>query len=151
MPRKLPDDWQRRQYEPEHRAKICCGAGRTRTDSNGAYDNHHAGRPKAKWEPFVHAPAHSVLHPAVLRAKACKAGRGMRAGTHPKTLGSVPTGAAEKRPSARVSRVSQLCPVFRTQPGAYSSGAQKTGVAPPCGSVAGTPSKEEGHLRAISD
>ena len=37
--------------------------------------------------------------------------------------------------SARVSRVSRLCPIFRAQPGAYSSGAQKTGVAPPCGSV----------------
>ena len=39
--------------------------------------HHHAGRPKAKRKPSVHAPAHSVLHPAVLRAKACKAGRGM--------------------------------------------------------------------------
>ena len=73
----------------------------------------------AHWEPSVHAPAHSVLHPAVLRAKACKAGRGMRAGTHPKAVGSVPTGAAGKRPSTRVSRVSRLCPIFRAQPGAY--------------------------------
>ena len=32
-----------------------------------------------------------------------------------------------------MSRVSRLCPIFRAQPGAYSSGAQKTGVAPPCG------------------
>ena len=39
--------------------------------------------------------------------------------------------------AARVSRVSRLCPIFRAQPGAYSSGAQKTGVAPPCGSVGG--------------
>ena len=38
---------------------------------------------------------------------------------------------------ARVSRVWRLCPIFRAQPGAYSSGAQKTGVAPPCGSVGG--------------
>ena len=43
-----------------------------------------------------------------------------------------------------MSRVSRLCPIFRAQPGAYSSGAQKTGVAPPCGSVAGTPSTEAG-------
>ena len=43
----------------------------------------------------------------------------MRAGTHPKAVGSVPTGAAEKRLSARVSRVSRLCPIFRAQPGAY--------------------------------
>ena len=43
----------------------------------------------------------------------------MRAGTHPKAVGSVPTGAAEKRLSTRVSRVSRLCPVFRAQPGAY--------------------------------
>lgn len=48
----------------------------------------------------------------------------MRAGTHPKAVGSVPTGAAEKRLSARVSRVSRLCPIFRAQPSAYSSGAQ---------------------------
>ena len=43
----------------------------------------------------------------------------MRAGTHPKTLGSVPTSAVGNRPSARVSRVSRLCPIFRAQPGAY--------------------------------
>ena len=43
----------------------------------------------------------------------------MRAGTHPKAVGSVPTGAARSYLSARVSRVSRLCPVFRTQPGAY--------------------------------
>ena len=36
-----------------------------------------------------------------------------------------------------MSRVLRLCPIFRAQPGAYSSGAQKTGVAPPCGSVGG--------------
>ena len=42
----------------------------------------------------------------------------MRAGTNPKTLGSVPTDTAGKHPSARVSRVSRLCPVFRAQPGA---------------------------------
>ena len=35
MPRKLPDDWKRRQYEPEHRAKICCRAGRARTHQDG--------------------------------------------------------------------------------------------------------------------
>ena len=63
----------------------------------------------------------------------------------------VPTGAAEKRLSARVSRVSRLCPVFRTQPGDVPTGSSKPDVAPPCGSVAGTPSTEEGHLRAISD
>ena len=57
----------------------------------------------------------------------------MRAGTHPKAVGSVPTGAAEKRLSARVSRVSRLCPVFRAQPGAYPSEAQKPDVTPPCG------------------
>ena len=49
----------------------------------------------------------------------------MRAGTHPKAVGSVPTGAAEKRLSARVSRVSRLCPIFRAQPGAYPLGAKK--------------------------
>ena len=43
----------------------------------------------------------------------------MRAGTHPKAVGSVPTGAAEKRLSTSVSRVSRLCPIFRAQPGAY--------------------------------
>ena len=43
----------------------------------GAHKHHHAGWSKTKWESSVHAPAHSVLHPAVLRAKACKAGRGM--------------------------------------------------------------------------
>ena len=42
----------------------------------------------------------------------------MRAGTHPKAVGSVPTGAAEKRLSTSVSRVSRLCPIFRAQPGA---------------------------------
>jgi hypothetical protein len=41
----------------------------------------------------------------------------MRAGTHPKAVGSVPTGAAEKRLSTSVSRVSRLCPIFRAQPG----------------------------------
>ena len=39
-------------------------------------------------------------------------------------LGGVPTGAAEKRLSARVSRVSRLCPIFRAQPGAYPPEAQ---------------------------
>ena len=48
----------------------------------------------------------------------------MRAGTHPKAVGSVPTGAAEKRLPARVSRVSRLCPIFRAQPGAYPPEAQ---------------------------
>ena len=75
----------------------------------------------------------------------------MRAGTHPKAVGSVPTGAAEKRLSARVSRVLRLCPIFRAQPGGVPTGSSKPDVAPPGGSVAGTPSTEEGHLRAISD
>ena len=42
----------------------------------------------------------------------------MRAGTHPKAVGSVPTGAAGNRPSTSVSRVWRLCPIFRAQPGA---------------------------------
>ena len=48
-------------------------------------------------------------------------------------LGGVPTGAAEKRLSARVSRVSRLCPIFRAQPGAYPPEAPKPDVAPTCG------------------
>ena len=55
---------------------------------------------------------------------------------HPKAVGSVPTDAAEKRLSARVSRVWRLCPVFRTQPGACPPETQIPDVAPPCGSVA---------------
>ena len=43
---------------------------------------------------------------------------------HPKAVGSVPTGAAEKRLSTSVSRVSRLCPIFRAQPGAYPPKAQ---------------------------
>ena len=39
--------------------------------------------------------------------------------------------------SARVSRVSRLCPIFRAQPGAYPPKAPKPDVAPPCGSVGG--------------
>lgn len=57
----------------------------------------------------------------------------MRAGTNPKTLGSVPTDTAGKHPSARVSRVSRLCPIFRAQPGAYPPEAKKPDAAPPCG------------------
>ena len=44
---------------------------------DGTHYDHHAGWSKTKRESSVHAPAHSVLHPAVLRAKACKAGHGM--------------------------------------------------------------------------
>ena len=58
----------------------------------------------------------------------------MRAGTHPKALRSLPTGAAGNCLSTRVSRVSRLCPVFRPQPGAYPPEAPKPDVAPPCGS-----------------
>ena len=107
--------------------------GRAWPHSNGTHDNHHAGRPQAERKPFVHASSHSVLHPAVLRAETRKTGRGMRAGTRPKTAGSVPTGTAEKRLSARVSRVSRLCPIFRSQPGAYPPETGKTDVAPVCG------------------
>ena len=57
----------------------------------------------------------------------------MRAGTHPKAVGSVPTGAAENRPSTSVSRAWRLCPVFQTQPGACPPETQKPDVAPTCG------------------
>ena len=49
--------------------------------------------------------------------------------------------------SARVSRVSRLCPIFRAQPGAYPPEARRPDVAPTCGSVAGMPSAEENRLR----
>ena len=35
--------------------------------------------------------------------------------------------------SARVSRVSRLCPIFRAQPGAYPPETQKPDAAPTCG------------------
>ena len=47
--------------------------------------------------------------------------------------------------------VSAVCAAFAAQPSTYPPEAPKPDVAPPCGSVAGTPSTEEGHLRAISD
>lgn len=47
----------------------------------------------------------------------------------------------------RVAAVSD----FPGTAGRRSTGSSKPDVAPPCGSVAGTPSTEEGHLRAISD
>ena len=68
MPCELPDDWKRSQYESEHGTQICDRAGRTRADSDRAHKHHHTGWSKTKRKPFVHAPAHSVLHPAVLRA-----------------------------------------------------------------------------------
>ncbi len=40
---------------------------------------------------------------------------------------------------------------FPDTAGRVPTGSSKPDVAPPCGSVAGTPSTEEGHLRAISD
>ena len=130
---KLPNHWKCCQYESKHSAQICDRTGRTWPHLNGAHKHHCAGWSKTKRESSVHAPAHSVLHPAILRAKACKAGRGMRAGTHPKAVGSAPTGAAEKRLSTRVSRVPRLCPIFRTQPGAYPPETQKPDAAPTCG------------------
>ena len=48
-----------------------------------------------------------------------------------------------------VAPVSAVCEVFRTQPSAYSLGAEKPDVAPPCGSVAETASAEEDRLRAV--
>ena len=47
----------------------------------------------------------------------------------------------------RVAAVSD----FPGTAGRVPTGNPKPDVAPPCGSVAGTPSTEEGHLRAISD
>ena len=43
--------------------------------------------------------------------------------------------------SARVSRVSRLCPIFRAQPGAYPPETRKPDVAPPCGSKNSTESR----------
>ena len=40
---------------------------------------------------------------------------------------------------------------FPDTAGRVPAWSEKAHVAPPCGSVAGTPSTEEGHLRAISD
>ena len=50
--------------------------------------------------------------------------------------------------SARVSRVSRLCPIFRAQPGAYPPEAPKPDVAPTCGGVAETANEEGRHLWA---
>lgn len=147
---ELPNDWKRSQYESEHRAKICDRTGRARAHQDGTNDDHHTGRTQAERKPSVHAPAHSVLHPAVLRAKACKAGRGMRAGTHPKAVGSVPTGAAGNRPSTRVSRVSRLCPIFRTQPGAYPPETQNRTLRRCAGALLKRQTQKETACRRLS-
>ena len=50
-----------------------------------------------------------------------------------------------------VAPVAAVCAAFAAQPSAYPLGAEKTRVAPPCGSVAGTSSAEKERLRAILD
>ena len=52
--------------------------------------------------------------------------------------------------TARRTRDGGLCG-FCSAAERVPTGSPKPDVAPPCGSVAGTPSTEEGHLRAISD
>ena len=46
--------------------KICDRTGRARTHQDGTHYDHHAGWTQAERKPSVHAPAHSVLYPAVL-------------------------------------------------------------------------------------
>ena len=127
------NDWERSQYESEHRAKICCGAGRTRANSDRAHKHYHAGWSQAKREPFVYAPAHSVLHPAVLRAETCKIGRGVSRNAS-ESAWKRSNWRSRKPPvhqrEPRVAAVSDFPGTARRVP----TGSPKPDVAPPCGS-----------------
>ena len=56
--------------------------------------------------------------------------------------------AQPKRESQPVTPVSAVCAAFAAQPSVYPPEARRPDVAPPCGSVAGTPRAEKERLQA---
>ena len=139
MPCKLPDDWERSQYEPEHRAKICDGTGRARAHSDGAHKRSSRRMAESKMGAFCtrscpfSSPSSSFTSKSLQNWTRSVSRNASESGWKRSNRHSKKPPVRPREP--RVAAVSD----FPDTAGRVPTGSSKPDVAPPCGSVAGTP------------